>query len=308
MFPLRPEGEGSPEPDIIGTAGEGRSRRHWWHVVAAGVFALAGVITLVSVPSQRHAAAPHPSGVAGGPARPGPSAPGAVPTQAWAASLGIVNWPMPGSGTGTSGGMIAGGVAGSGAGGDRGWELTVRDVARPGQRCTTAVLLYLYGTIAGVYPVSPHPALRTRPATWRSSPSARTHLVWALPCCSLTPRERHRLIQAVPVDSEIGVPILPVAACGQRYYLGGFAYPLAGRLDLSVAGSSAKPVRYLVPARLTRPKEPGVWHGTGYAGNAQRVLPSTQVRAPLRGQGHHEHHGQDCPIVCRAQNGPICTR
>jgi hypothetical protein len=62
---------------------------------------------------------------------------------------------------------------------------------------------------------------------------------------------------------EIGVPILPVAACGQRYYLGGFAYPLAGRLDLSVAGSSARPVHYLVPARLTRPKEPGVWHGTG---------------------------------------------
>src|SRR5215471_10215634 len=100
MFPLRPEGEGSPEPDIIGTAGEGGSRRRWWHVVAAGVFALAGVIMLVSVwSSQRHAAAPHPSGVAGSPARAGPSAPGAVPTQAWAASLGIVNWPMPGSGT-----------------------------------------------------------------------------------------------------------------------------------------------------------------------------------------------------------------
>jgi hypothetical protein len=40
-----------------------------------------------------------------------------------------------------------------------------------------------------------------RPATWRSSPSARAHLVWALPCCSLTPRKRHRLTQAVPADS-----------------------------------------------------------------------------------------------------------
>ncbi len=264
MFPLRPEGEGSPEPDIIGTAGEGGSRRHWWHVVAAGVFALAGVITLVSVwSSQRHAAAPHPSGVAGSPARPGPSVPGAVPTQAWAASLGIVNWPMPGSGTGTSGGMIAGGIAGSGAGGDRGWDLTVRDVARPGQRCTTAVLLYLHGTIAGVYPVSPHPALRTPAgdlafiALGAHSPGVGVALLQldSPGAASADPGRTGGL--------EIGVPILPVAACGQRYYLGGFAYPLAGRLDLSVAGSSAKPVHYLVPARLTRPKEPGVWHGTG---------------------------------------------
>jgi hypothetical protein len=264
MFPLRPEGEGSPEPDIIGTAGEGGSRRRWWHVVAAGVFALAGVIMLVSVwSSQRHAAAPHPSGVTGSPARPGPSAPGAVPTQAWAASLGIANWPMPGSGAGTSGGMIAGGVAGSGAAGDRGWELTVRDVARPGQRCTTAVLLYLYGTIAGVYPVSPHPALRT-PAGDLAFIALGAHSPGV--GVALLQLDSPGAAYADPGRTgglEIGVPILPVAACGQRYYLGGFAYPLAGRLDLSVAVSRAKPVRYLVPARLSRPKVPGVWHGTG---------------------------------------------
>lgn len=264
MFPLRPEGEGSPEPDIIGTAGEGGSRRHWWYVVAAGVFALAGVIMLVSVrSSHRHAAAPHPSGVAGSPARPGPPAPGAVPTQAWAASLGIANWPMPGSGAGTSGGMIAGGVAGSGAAGNRGWELTVRDVARPGQRCTAAVLLYLYGTIAGVYPVSPHPALRTPAgglafiALGAHSPGVGVALLQldSPGAASADPRRTGGF--------EIEVPILPVAACGQRYYLGGFAYPLAGRLDLSVAVNRASPVRYLVPARDSRPKVPGVWHGTG---------------------------------------------
>ena len=167
MFPLGPEGEGGPEPDIIGTAGEGRSRwqdrgrpHWWWYVVAAGVFALAGVITVVSMPSsQRHAAAPHPSGVTGGPAQPRPPAPGAVPTQAWPASLSIANWPMPGSGTGIPGGMFAGGVAGSGAAGNGGWELTARDVTQPGQRCTAAVVLYLYGTITNAYPISTHPAL-----------------------------------------------------------------------------------------------------------------------------------------------------
>src|SRR6185312_7749651 len=113
MFPLRPEGEGGPEQDIIGTGGEGLSRRHlWWYVVAAGVFALAGVITVASMlSSHRHAAAPHPSRVTSSHARPEPPTPGAVTTQAWAASLNIVNWPMPGSGTGMPGGMIAGGVA-----------------------------------------------------------------------------------------------------------------------------------------------------------------------------------------------------
>jgi hypothetical protein len=159
--------------------------------------------------------------------------------------------------------MIAGGVAGSGVAGDSGWELTVRDVARPGQRCTVAVSLYLYGTITETYPVSPHPASRTRAgdlafiALGARSPGVGVALLrldapgwaWADP---------GRI-----GGFEIGVPILPVTACGQRYYLGGFAYPLAGTLDLSVTGKSASPVHYLVPTRLTRPKKPRVWHGTG---------------------------------------------
>jgi hypothetical protein len=133
----------------------------------------------------------------------------------------------------------------------------VRGVARPGQRCTTAVLLYLYGTIAGVYPISPHPALRTPAgdlafiALGARSPGVGVALL------QLDSPEAASADPGRTGGFEIGVPILPVAACGQRYYLGGFAYPLAGRLDLSVAGSSAKPVHYLVPARLTRPKEPG---------------------------------------------------
>ena len=271
MFPLGPGGEGGPEPDIIGTAGEGRSRwqdrgrpHWWWYVVAAGVFALAGVITVVSMPSsQRHAAAPHPSGVTGSPAQPQPPAPGAVPTQAWPTSLSIANWPMPGSGTGIPGGMFAGGVAGSGVAGNGGWELTARDVARPGQRCTAAVVLYLYGTITNAYPISTHPALRTPVgdlafiALGAHSPGVGV-AVLQLDAPAAVSADPDRI-----GGFEIDVPILPVTACGHRYYLGGFAYPLAGTLDLSVRGNSASPVRYLVPARLTRPKEPGVWHGTG---------------------------------------------
>jgi hypothetical protein len=271
MFPLRPEGEGGPEPDIIGTAGEGRSHRQgrgrphwWWYVVAAGVLALAGVITVASMSSSpRHAAAPRPSGVTGSPAQPEPPAPGAVPAQAWAASLNIANWPMPASGAGVPDGMIAGGVAGSGVTGNSGWVLTLRDVARPGQRCTAAVVLNLYGMITEAYPVSPHPALRTPAgdlafiALGARSPGVGVALLQLdAPGTALADPGR---IGGFGID----VPILPVTACAQRYYLGGFAYPLAGTLDLSVARNSASPVHYLVPARLTRPKEPGVWHGTG---------------------------------------------
>jgi len=261
-------GEGGPEPDIIGTAGEagvvghGRGRpQWWWYVVAVGVFALAAVTTVASVSSsRRHAAAPHPSGVTGSLAQ---SAPRAVPTQAWVAALNIANWPMPGSGTAVPDGMIAGGVAGRGVAGNSGWELAVRDVARPGQRCTAAVLLYLYGSIAGAYPRSPHLALRTPAgdlafiALGAQSPGVGVALL-QLDAPGAASADPDRV-----GGFEIDVPILPVAACGQRYYLGGFAYPLAGTLDLSVADNRGSQVHYLVPVRLTRPKEPGVWHGTG---------------------------------------------
>jgi len=59
------------------------------------------------------------------------------------------------------------------------------------------------------------------------------------------------------------VPFLTVRACGQRYYLAGFAYPLAGTLDVFVAANSASPAHYLVPARLSRPRAPRVWQSTG---------------------------------------------
>jgi hypothetical protein len=264
MFPLRPGGEGGAEPDIIGTAGEGRGRpRRRWYVVAVGVLALAGGITVVSTSfPQRHAAAPHPSGVTRSVAQPELPAPHVVvPTQAWVASLNIANWPMPESGTGTPDGMIGGGVAGSGAAGNSGWELTVRDVARPGQRCAAAVVLSLYGTIADAYPISAHPALRTPAgdlafiALGAQAPGVGVALL------QLDAPGEASADPDLTGGFEIDVPILPVTACGQQYYLGGFAYPLAGALDLSVAGGSASPVHYLVPAQLSRPKEPGVWHG-----------------------------------------------
>jgi hypothetical protein len=139
----------------------------------------------------------------------------------------------------------------------------VRDVARPGQRCTAAVVLYLYGTTTDAYPISPHPALRT-PAGDLAFIALGAHSAGA--GVALLQLDAPGAASADPGRTggfEIDVPIMPVTACGQRYYLGGFAYPLAGTLDLSVAGNNASPDHYLVPAQLTRPTEPGAWHGTG---------------------------------------------
>jgi hypothetical protein len=271
MFPLGPEG--SPEPDIIGTAGADRARPRWWrYVVAGGVLALAGITaaTFLSSPG-RHAAAgqpggvtasrawptpPVPGGITASTTGPAPPVPGAVPSQAWVTTLNIANWPMPGSDSS----MFAGGVAGNG-----GWELRVRDVARPGQRCAAAVVLYSGAhPIADAHPISPHPASRTPAgdlafiALGTQSPGVGIgFLQLGVPA-----------VQAWADPGRIGgfdinVPVLTVRACGQRYYLAGFAYPLAGTLDVYVADSSDSPVHYLVPRRLSRPRRPGVWQGTG---------------------------------------------
>jgi hypothetical protein len=257
MFPLGPEG--SPGPDLIGTAGADRARPRWRrYVTAGGVLALAGIIAATSISSPgRHTAARRPSGVTASPAGPAPPVPGAVPSQAWATSLNIANWPMPGSDTS----MFAGGVAGN-----SGWELTVRDVAPPGRRCTAAVVLSGWGAppIADEYLISPHPASRTPAgdlafiALGAQSPGAGVgFLDLGAPAAQVwvDPRRIGGL--------EISVPILTVRACGQRYYLAGFAYPLAGTLDIFVTGNSASPVHFLVPTRLTRPKAPRVWQSTG---------------------------------------------
>jgi len=271
MFPLGPEG--SPEPDIIGTAGADQARpRRRRYVVAGGVLAVAGVIaaTFLSSPG-RHAAASRPGGVVASPALtapsvpggitagatgPAPPVPGAVPSQAWVTSLNIANWPMPGSDSS----MFAGGVAGNG-----GWELRVRDVARPGERCAAEVVLSSGAhPIADAHLISPHPASRTPAgdlafiALGSRSPGVGIgFLQLGAPA-----------VQAWADPGRIGgfdinVPVLTVRACGQRYYLAGFAYPLAGTLDVFVAGNSASPVHYLVPTRLSRPRRPGVWQGTG---------------------------------------------
>lgn len=275
MFPLGPED--SPEPDIIGTAGADwprpRPRPRWRrYVVAGGVLALAGAIAATSLSTLgRHTDARRPGGVTSSPARPVPAAepapaqhepppvPDAVPSQAWVASLNIANWPMPGSGSDST--MFGGGVAGNGS-----WELTVRDLARSGQRCVAGVVLYGSDghSIGHAYPISPRPASRTPVgdlafiALGAQSPGVGVGLL-QLGAPGVLAWFDPRLIGGL----EISASVVTVRACGQRYYLAGFAYPLAGTLDVFVTMDSATQVQYLVPTRLSRPRVPRVWQSAG---------------------------------------------
>lgn len=261
MFPLGPEN--SPEPDIIGTAGQNRVRPRWRRfMVAGGVLVLAGIIIGATVSSAgrhsagRHSAASRPSGEPFNP----PPVPAALTPGGWVASLNIANWPMPGSGSAARS-MFAGGVAGN-----RGWELTVNDVARPGQHCAAAVVINGDDghPIADAYPISPHPLSRTPAgdlafiALGARSPGVGVgfmQLAGPAIQASVDPDRIGGL--------EISGPILTMSACGNRYYLAGFAYPLAGTLDVSVSWPGISPVQYLVPTRLSRPKVARVWESTG---------------------------------------------
>lgn len=261
MFPLGPES--SPEPDIIGTAGADRARPRWWrYAVAGGVLALAAIIAGTSIwPLGQHPAGHRAGGVTASPAGPAPPVPGAVTSQPWVTSLNIANWPMPGSGSGFYRSMFAGGVAGK-----RGWELTVRDVAHSGQRCAAAVVLYSSTghPIGAAYPVSPHPAPGTPAGDLAFiAPGAPSPGVGVGFLQLGAPAEQARADPHRTGGFEISVPVLTMHACGQRYYLAGFAYPLAGTLDIFVTRNSASSVHYLVPARLSRPRVPGVWQSTG---------------------------------------------
>jgi hypothetical protein len=264
MFPIRPED--SPEPDVIGTPGADGFRPRWRrYVVAGGMLAVAAIITVASLSLPRqHSVTHRPGRVTASPPRPAPPAPpapDALPSEASVTSLGIANWPMPGSTAGLYRGMFAGGVAGKG-----GWDLTVRAVTRPGQRCVAMVVLELDGPtvdpVAVAYPLSARPASRTGDmafiALGAQSPGVGVGFIQLGAPAVQAGAEADRI-----GGLEVSVPVLTMPACGQRYYLAGFAYPLAGTLDVFVAKNSARPVHYLVPTRLSRPKVPRVWQSTG---------------------------------------------
>lgn len=270
MFPLGPEG--SPEPDIIGTANADRAGRRWPRYVMAGAaVVLAGVIAVALFTSSRQhstagrppspasasPAGPVPGVVIPSASGPAPPQPGATPSQAWVTALRIANWPMPGSGTGADSTMFAGGVAGNG-----GWELTVREVTHRGGGCAAEVVLSSGAhPDKNTYPISPQGVSRT-PAGDLAFIALGGHS----PGVGIAFLQLDASATQVWTDPDriggfdIDVAVVTVRACGQHYHLAGFAYPLAGTLDIYVGRDGASPARYLVPTWLSRPNVPGAWH------------------------------------------------
>jgi hypothetical protein len=258
MFSMGPERE--PEPDVIGTAPTSQSRNRNWsrgrwrrYVVGGGVLVLAGVIAATSLSSRGHqAAVPRPST---SPSVFTPVVPIAVPSQAWVVSLNIAIWPMPGIGQGLYSSMFAGGVAGN-----QGWELTVRDVGRPGGQCAAEVVL----DDEDAYLIPARPAPRTPVgdltlmALGDRSPGVGVGFLQVA-----APAAQVWLDPARIGGLEVSVPVVTVTTCGRHYYLAGFAYPLAGSLDIKVTRNGARAAHYLVPTRLSRPTVPKVWQDAG---------------------------------------------
>jgi hypothetical protein len=258
MFPFGADSD--PEPDVIGAAGQepgskgpggGRWRRY---LMAGGVLALAGIVAATALSSQgKHAAIPQPRNTPGR-ANPAPSGANDVPSQAWVESLNLTNWPMYGNAASSFVTMFAGGAVGN-----RGWMLTLTGVPQPGHQCVSEVLL----DGRDAYQVRAHPAASTPAgdlafiALGTGSPAVGIGLVQS------TSPEQVWIEPGGLGGFQISVPVLPESICGITYYLAGFAYPMAGSLDLWSQSSGTDVHEYAVPTRLSRPKTPGVWVKAG---------------------------------------------
>jgi hypothetical protein len=258
MFPFGADSD--PEPDVIGAAGKEpgtrgpRGERWRRYLMVGGVLAVAGIVTAATLSSQgKRAAVAQPTNTPSL-AVPAPSGGIGVPSQAWLESLNLANWPMYGNAASSFVTMFAGGAAGS-----HGWMLTLMGVPRPGNKCVTEVLL----DGRDAYQVRAHPPARTPAgdiafiALGTGSPAVGIGLVQ-----NTGPGQVW--IQPGGLGGfQISVPVLPEMACGITYYLAGFAYPIAGSLDLWSESGGTGAHEYSVPSRLSRPKVPGIWTTVG---------------------------------------------
>jgi hypothetical protein len=152
--------------------------------------------------------------------------------------------------TNTTAGLGSGAFAGGTADG-RAWQLAVQDIADPGFRCLPGVSIN--GNDAEPLFADPHP-LRQTPV---GDPAFVT-------LGSELPGVGFGFIQ-VPVDADwlwldpvaglqIGAAPVPVTACGQRFRLVGFAYPLSVTLRINLSFGDRPGSSYTVPSALSAPR------------------------------------------------------
>jgi hypothetical protein len=149
------------------------------------------------------------------------------------------------AGTAGPGGVFAEG----GADGHR-WQLAVQDIAASGSGCQPGVTLD--GNDAD--PLFPHPAM----------PTPVGSLAFMRPGSAM-PGVGFAIIR-VPADVSwvwldpgpvtglmLGLPSVTITACGERFRLVGFAYPLASTLRID-ASTATRSLRYTVPRALSAPQ------------------------------------------------------
>ena len=149
--------------------------------------------------------------------------------------------------------VAAGGVIAHGTVEGQTWQLAAQDIADPGYACLPAIVLN--GTEAD--PVYPDPATGGAVALGPGTGFGFVQL----------PAD----VSQIVVNGRTSVPAVTVTACGFRYHVAGFAYPLDRPLQVTVphrpadwpAAFSMPVVSAQPPSAATTPETAGLWHNTG---------------------------------------------
>ena len=263
--------------DIIGSGGDGRPpsmRRLPWpwlrkvlagrrpRIAVAAAMAVAAAIAIAAVLTPHSPSAAKPSHTPAKPSHPHTTAPLQFTNH-------IDDRPGPG------------GVFASGAVSGRPWQLAVQDIADPGARCIPGVTVN--GTDA--VPISP--------ASTRPTPIGNLAF---LTLGSAVPGIGFAFVQ-LPSGTDwlwlspdsfggagLGKPPVTVTACGDRFALTGFAYPLARTLTINEDSPSGPERSYRVPdsqsdpqPTLADPQVTGIWQDTSQGTVTTAALASGQA-------------------------------
>jgi hypothetical protein len=150
------------------------------------------------------------------------------------------------------GSVAPGGVIARGTADGHPWRLAVQDIADPGYTCLPAITLN--GTDAD--PVYPDPDTGAVVALGPAWPRVGFAFV-QLPAD----------VSQIVVSGDVNVPAVTVAACGLRYHVAGFSYPLAKPPWVTVANPppdwpptfTMPLVSTAPPGTYTIPDSPGLW-------------------------------------------------
>jgi hypothetical protein len=191
--------------------------------------------------------------------------------------------------TTTTAGLAAGAFARGTVGGQR-WQLAVQDIADPHYRCLPGVTVN--GKDADPLFADPHPL--------QQSPVGDAAFVTLGPAL---PGVGFAFVQ-VPADADwlwldpaggfsLGVAPVQVTACGERFHLAGFAYPLARTLRIHAAFTDRAAGDYLVPpafsapqASLDDPQAGGMWQNLNLAHGQVAAATIGSGRVGLPGYGY----------------------